>query len=80
MLYIIFAVTTALAAAITLMKPVLKRLAVTSPTNTLIEYRFITYLVFTILATVMAPFLLIPTIIPSLNLVFQDSFYESVKD
>ena len=80
MLYIIFAVTTALAAAITLMKPVLKRLAVTSPTNTLIEYRFITYLVFTILATVMAPFLFIPTIIPSLNLVFQDSFYESVKD
>jgi len=80
MLYLIFAITTALAAAITLMKPVLKRLAVTSPSNTLVEYKFITYSVFTILATLVAPLLFIPTIIPSLNLVFQDSFYESVKD
>lgn len=80
MIYIIFALTTALAAVFTIIKPVLQSLAVSSPENVLVEYKSITYFVFIILAILVAPIMFLPTIIPSLNKTFQESFYNSVKD
>lgn len=80
MIYLIFCLTTSITAIINLMQPVLERLRKSQPTNNLVENKFLTYFVFLIMGILVAPFLILPAIIPHLTETFQDTLYESIKD
>ncbi len=78
--YIFFALTTALAAVVTILMPVLKELYEDQPSNPLLESTFLTYMVFILLSVVVAPLLAIPTIFDRPNQVFKDALLNSIKD
>ena len=78
--YLVFCLTTAVHAAWGLLTPVILKLKEEQPENPLVANKFLTYLVFICLATILAPVLLIPCIIPSFEVAFKNSLYSSVKD
>ena len=78
--YLLFALTTAFAAKITILQPVLERVEKYNPDNPLVETKLLTYIVFGCLSILVAPLIFIPTIFPSLNEVFKDTLYNTIKD
>jgi RsiW-degrading membrane proteinase PrsW (M82 family) len=77
--YLIFALTTSIASILILMRPVYQRLKKNEPLNMLVQAPAITYFVFAILGILAAPFILLPTLIPSQSELFKDTLYESIK-
>jgi hypothetical protein len=78
--YALFALTTALTSAILLMRPVLKDLEREEPLNTMIEYKFITYLTFGVISILVAPIMFLACIVPDKNNTFRDTLAKSLRD
>jgi hypothetical protein len=76
--YTVFCIATAITAAITLLSPTLEKLYVNQPNNILVDNVPLTYIVFVVLAILVAPILLLPALTGSDT--FKNSLYYSVKD
>ena len=76
--YAVFCLATAITAAITLLAPTLEKLLKNQPNNILVDYTPLTYMVFVVMAVLVAPVLFFPALAGSDK--FKDSLYNSVKD
>lgn len=76
--YGIFCIATAITMAYSVLAPVLKKLSEKQPDNVLVVNGTLTYIVFTLMAVLVAPLLLVPAIQGSNK--FKDSLYNAVKD
>lgn len=77
-LYCVFAITTGLVANYELVSPVFAELSEISPEHNMLEYRWISYLVFTIINVVMAPAVIFPCLIPTLGNHFKLSLLDAL--
>lgn len=75
-LYVLFAMTTAIAALFELYLPVLKSVQLRNPDNTVIHNRKLTLFTLVILALVLAPLIFPSCIIPSMGQRFRDTLEE----
>ena len=76
--YCLFALATAITAAIELFWPVLASLAITHPELQTVEYKWTTMLVFVLMALVMAPVTILPCVIPRMGVRFRKTLWESL--
>lgn len=76
--YVIFAITTALTAHYELVYPVLDKLSVAEPKHNLVEYKWITHIIFLIINMLMAPAMLLPCILPGMGARFKDALFEAL--
>lgn len=79
-LYLVFCLTTSFTAYILLINPVLKRLQLEEPDSYVAESPNLAGMVFIILATLVAPILFIPAIVPSFGEAFKETLFETLKD
>lgn len=79
-LYAVFCITTSLTTYIILAAPVLKRLSEEEPDNFIANQPVLAAFVFIVLATLVAPILFIPAIVPSFGETFKESLFESLKE
>lgn len=78
MWYVIFAITTALAAMYELFIPVFRELEKISSNNNVIEYKWICYFTFFVFTVLLAPLMLPSCIIPSFGERFKKSLLKSL--
>ena len=78
-IYSIFALTTAITAMIVIIAPVLVRLDKEDPGNVLLETLLITKSTFFVLSLLIAPLLLVPSIVPKYCEIFKENLFESLK-
>lgn len=79
--YIIFAVTTAIVATLLLLNPVLRDLGDLRPIHNMVEYPWLTRATFFCIFLLIAPTVLLPTVISSLGSTFkQGMLKELLKD
>lgn len=79
MLYLIFALATTIMALAMLVRPVLNSIAKHHPLNTTVQNKKVTYFTFFMLSMLVAPLLVIITIIPSFGERFKESLEESLS-
>jgi hypothetical protein len=77
--YFLFAVTTALTAAVVIMRPVIGQLKHECPLNDVVQSPTIAYITFTLLSTLAAPLVIAACFIPSSNEKFKNTLVESIK-
>jgi hypothetical protein len=63
--YILFAITTSLASIYELWGPVMKQLAIEQPTHNMVEYKYISYMIFFTSGLILAPVIIFSCLIPS---------------
>lgn len=78
--YIIFALTTAIFALIDVFIPVLREVKNFGISNVLTENPKLSCLVYFCLTTLIAPFIILPTIVPSMNVRFRESMLRIVSE
>jgi hypothetical protein len=76
--YGLFALTTAIAAHYELINPVLKELSLREPDDNLALNPIITHIVAFLLSLLVAPFIVIPTLIPSAGETFRHTLITSL--
>lgn len=79
MWYILFCVTTSLTAIYELFVPVMRILQKDHPDNPVIEYKYITYLVFFSIGMLTAPLLIISCILPEYSNRFREALLKSLS-
>ena len=78
-LYILFCTSIAATSLITIANPVIKRIKKARPLNDVSQHANLALFIFFIMALLMAPLVVVPTIIPKYNLSFKDTFYETLE-
>jgi hypothetical protein len=78
--YIIFALTTGIFALIDVFIPVLHEVKNFGITNVLIENPKLSCLVYFCLTTIAAPFIILPVLVPSMNIRFRESMLRIVSE
>lgn len=78
MIYILFAVTTALTSCLMLLAPALVKIKEIDPVNQLLSSKVITYGTFFIIGVLAAPILLIPLFMVRSNEKFIDTFAKTI--
>lgn len=78
--YCLIALTTALAAVYELLIPVLQELEIIKPKHNLLEYKKITYIVFTGIFMLAAPVVILPTVVPSMGISFRKALLEGLLE
>ncbi len=78
--YAIFAITTGLVANYELIAPVFADLALIEPEHNMLEYKWISYIVFTLIDTVAAPVVILSCIIPSVGERFRNALLTALTN
>lgn len=78
--YIIFALTTAIFAWLDVFGPLLSQARQDGVKNVLTENPKISVVVYLCISTVMAPFIIMPLIVPSMNTRFKDSLNRTIRE
>jgi hypothetical protein len=71
--YFLFAFTTGLTGSYELAAPALSDLAILAPKHNMLEYRWLSYAVFTLVFTIAAPLVFLMCIIPSFSTWFREA-------
>lgn len=79
-LYAIFAIATAATSMITLVIPVLEKISVVNPFNDVAQSPILAQVVFFLVGLLVAPAILIPSIVPSYNKTFQESLFKTLTE
>lgn len=78
--YIIFCLTTALFALIDVFMPVLRKATLDGVQNTLTMNPKLSYFVYVCISAIIAPLLLLPLLVPSMNSRFRQSLADLVNE
>jgi uncharacterized membrane protein len=77
--YLLFAVTTSLASIYELWSPVMGQLSREEPDHNMIQYKFISYMIFFTSGVLLAPIMVFSCIIPSFSERFRTALLKSLK-
>lgn len=78
-IYLIFCLTTSIMASIFILRPALTMVGIVEPLNPVIEYTWLTYIVFFCLSMLTAPALFMSVIIPSFGDRFKNTLAKSLE-
>ena len=78
MVYAIFALTTAIMASLFLLNPTFKLLRVKQPLNPIVQYSWITQIVFFCMSLLFAPIMFLSVIVPSMGDRFKIALEQSL--
>lgn len=77
--YVLFAVTTSLVGIYELWAPVMQQLEKEDNKHNMIEYKFISYIIFFLVNLLAAPLIILPCLIPSMGTRFKLALLASLK-
>ena len=78
--YLIFALTTSIFAIIDVFTPLLSKAKADGVKNVLTENYKLSVFVYFILTVIMAPFIILPLLVPSMNIRFRDSLSKIINE
>lgn len=78
-LYAIFCLATSTTFIFTVVKPVMKTLAIEKPLCDISQHRYLALGIFFIMGLIFAPIVLLPAIVPKYNLTFSDTLYNTLE-
>jgi hypothetical protein len=76
--YLLFALTTAIAAHYELIAPVMREFALRNPEDNLVKHKWLSHGVMFLVGILVAPVLIFPTLIPSVGEAFRSVLVESL--
>jgi len=79
-IYLIFAAATAATSLITIIIPVIDKISVVKPFNDIAQSPILAQFVFFVVGLLVAPLILIPSIVPAYNKTFQDSLFTTLTE
>lgn len=78
--YVLFAITTTIAAYYEIIGPTIFQLEIIEPENNLIRYKFITLITVAVSIFVIAPLMLLPCLVPSMGERFRTALLNSLLE